>query len=75
MEIYTPPTLHKNAKTRPVLGDGPQEVDGEGRATFTTRHPDRIVNGPSDAAQRGHAHDGRRAAVDRARAHEDARTR
>ncbi|WP_405956458.1 galactose oxidase-like domain-containing protein [Streptomyces phaeochromogenes] len=44
MEIYTPPTLHKNAKTRPVLGDGPQEVDGEGRATFATRHPDRIVN-------------------------------
>ncbi|MEU9883477.1 kelch motif-containing protein [Streptomyces phaeochromogenes] len=44
MEIYTPPTLHKNAKTRPVLGDGPQEVDGEGRATFTARHPDRIVN-------------------------------
>jgi hypothetical protein len=44
MEIYTPPTLHKNAKKRPVLGDGPQEVDGEGRATFATRHPDRIVN-------------------------------
>ncbi|MEV0558831.1 kelch motif-containing protein [Streptomyces sp. NPDC050597] len=44
MEIYTPPTLHKNAKTRPVLGDGPQEVDGEGRATFATRYPDRIVN-------------------------------
>ena len=44
MEIYTPPALHKNAKNRPVLGDGPQEVDGEGRATFATRHPDRIVN-------------------------------
>ena len=44
MEIYTPPAVHKNAKNRPALGDGPQEVDGEGRATFATRHPDRIVN-------------------------------
>ncbi|MCX4905309.1 kelch motif-containing protein [Streptomyces sp. NBC_00878] len=44
MEIYTPPALHKNGRNRPVLGDGPQEVDGDGRATFATRHPDRIVN-------------------------------
>ncbi|WP_221348085.1 kelch motif-containing protein [Streptomyces beigongshangae] len=44
MEIYTPPALHRHGKSRPVLGDGPQEVDGEGRATFATRHPERIVN-------------------------------
>ncbi|MGP4050581.1 galactose oxidase-like domain-containing protein [Streptomyces sp. 2A115] len=43
MEIFTPPVLHKNGKNRPVLGDGPQEIDGEGRATFATRHPDRVV--------------------------------
>ncbi|GGX42071.1 radical copper oxidase GlxA [Streptomyces fructofermentans] len=44
MEIYTPPALHRNGGKRPVLGDGPQEVDGEGRATFATRHPERVVN-------------------------------
>ncbi|WP_413759009.1 galactose oxidase-like domain-containing protein [Streptomyces sp. MMBL 11-3] len=44
MEIYTPPALHKNAKSRPALGDGPQEVTGDGRATFATRHPGRIAN-------------------------------
>ncbi|KAA0935078.1 radical copper oxidase GlxA [Streptomyces apricus] len=44
MEIYTPPALHKNAKSRPALGDGPQEVTGDGRATFATRHPERIAN-------------------------------
>ncbi|MFE1801942.1 galactose oxidase-like domain-containing protein [Streptomyces sp. NPDC059517] len=44
MEIFTPPALHKNGKSRPVLGDGPQEVDGEGRATFATRHPEKVVN-------------------------------
>ncbi|WP_338896009.1 kelch motif-containing protein [Streptomyces sp. TG1A-60] len=44
MEVYTPPLLHKYGKKRPVLGDGPQEVDGKGRATFATSHPERVVN-------------------------------
>ncbi len=44
MEVFTPPALHKNGKNRPVLGDGPREVDGEGRATFATRHPEKVVN-------------------------------
>ncbi|NGO15192.1 DUF1929 domain-containing protein [Streptomyces sp. HC44] len=43
MEIYTPPALHKNGKNRPMLGGGPRELDAERRATFATRHPDRIV--------------------------------
>ncbi|MEU9185863.1 kelch motif-containing protein [Streptomyces sp. NPDC048484] len=44
MEIYTPPALHRHGKNRPVLGDGPQEVDGAGRATFATRHPEQVVS-------------------------------
>ncbi|MEV6172985.1 kelch motif-containing protein [Streptomyces sp. NPDC051954] len=43
MEIFTPPTLHKNGKNRPVLGDGPRRLDGDRRATFTTTHPERIT--------------------------------
>lgn len=43
MEIFTPPQLHKYGKKRPVLGDGPQEVDGKGRATFATAHPERVA--------------------------------
>ncbi|MFI5753911.1 galactose oxidase-like domain-containing protein [Streptomyces sp. NPDC051569] len=52
VEIYTPPYLqglrgHRAAKTgragRPVLGDGPQQVDQHGRATFRAARPDRIV--------------------------------
>ncbi|MCL6738563.1 kelch motif-containing protein [Streptomyces neyagawaensis] len=43
MEIYTPPRLHEYGKDRPVLGDGPQETDAKGRATFATAHPGRIV--------------------------------
>ncbi|MFE7838836.1 galactose oxidase-like domain-containing protein [Streptomyces sp. NPDC057474] len=44
MEIYTPPLLHKYGKKRPVLGDGPQEVDAKGRATFATTHPERVAD-------------------------------
>ncbi|WP_327343507.1 kelch motif-containing protein [Streptomyces europaeiscabiei] len=44
MEIYTPPLLHKNGRKRPVLGDGPQEVDAKGRATFATAHPERVAD-------------------------------
>ena len=42
MEIFTPPALHRNGKNRPVLGDGPQETDSYGRATFATTHPERV---------------------------------
>ncbi|MBW8737524.1 MAG: DUF1929 domain-containing protein [Streptomyces turgidiscabies] len=42
MEIFTPPALHRNGKNRPVLGDGPQETDTYGRATFATAHPERV---------------------------------
>ncbi|WP_327724912.1 kelch motif-containing protein [Streptomyces europaeiscabiei] len=44
MEIYTPPLLHKYGRKRPVLGDGPQEVDAKGRATFATAHPERVAD-------------------------------
>ncbi|NEA63811.1 kelch motif-containing protein [Streptomyces sp. SID12488] len=43
MEIFTPPALHRNGKSRPVLGDGPQETDKLGRATFATTHPERVA--------------------------------
>ncbi|MEV6586578.1 kelch motif-containing protein [Streptomyces acidicola] len=43
MEIYTPPALHKNGRNRPVLGDGPEETDRRGRATFASDHPERIT--------------------------------
>ncbi|WP_210587913.1 kelch motif-containing protein [Streptomyces sp. GESEQ-35] len=43
MEIFTPPTLHKNGKNRPALGGGPRQLDGDRRATFTTAHPERIT--------------------------------
>ena len=44
MEIFTPPALHKNGKNRPVLGEGPDVLDGRRRATFATEHPERVVN-------------------------------
>ncbi|MGW0760195.1 galactose oxidase-like domain-containing protein [Streptomyces sp. NPDC002814] len=43
MEIFTPPALHKNSKQRPVLDRGPQTLDSDHRATFTTAHPERIT--------------------------------
>ncbi|MGI5458062.1 galactose oxidase-like domain-containing protein [Streptomyces sp. CA-249302] len=43
MEIFTPPLLHKNGKSRPVLEDGPQLLDRHHRATYRTDHPDRVV--------------------------------
>ncbi|WP_156726160.1 radical copper oxidase GlxA [Streptomyces apocyni] len=42
VEVYTPPYLHKNQDDRPVLSDGPQELDQKGRATFKTKDPQRI---------------------------------
>ncbi|MGW3291941.1 galactose oxidase-like domain-containing protein [Streptomyces sp. NPDC001002] len=43
MEIFTPPVVHRGAATRPVLEDGPQELDRHHRATYRTDHPERVV--------------------------------
>ncbi|WP_030685085.1 kelch motif-containing protein [Streptomyces sp. NRRL B-1347] len=44
MEIFTPPTLHKAGKDRPALGAGPQVLPADGRATFRTAHPEKLVS-------------------------------
>ncbi|QEV20315.1 kelch motif-containing protein [Streptomyces alboniger] len=44
MEIFTPPALHKGGKTRPVLGEGPEQLAADGRATFRTDRPENIVS-------------------------------
>ncbi|MBQ1092465.1 kelch motif-containing protein [Streptomyces sp. B93] len=44
MEVFTPPALHKNAATRPALGDGPRKPDADDRVTFRTDHPERIAS-------------------------------
>jgi hypothetical protein len=43
MEVFTPPVLHRNGNNRPVLDDGPQQLDKHRRATFRTGHPERVV--------------------------------
>ncbi|MFD9241347.1 galactose oxidase-like domain-containing protein [Streptomyces sp. NPDC059556] len=43
VEVFTPPYLHKAGADRPVLGEGPQELDQNGRATFKTRDAGRIA--------------------------------
>ncbi|MFE7899952.1 galactose oxidase-like domain-containing protein [Streptomyces sp. NPDC057424] len=43
MEVFTPPSLHKNARNRPALKDGPQTLDDEHRITFRTDHPERVA--------------------------------
>ncbi|WP_406062254.1 DUF1929 domain-containing protein [Streptomyces sp. NBC_01077] len=43
VEVFTPPYLHKAGADRPVLGEGPQELDQNGRATFKTRDAGRIT--------------------------------
>ncbi|MCX5228731.1 kelch motif-containing protein [Streptomyces sp. NBC_00233] len=43
VEVFTPPYLHKAGADRPVLGEGPQELDQNGRATFKTKDAGRIV--------------------------------
>ncbi|MFI6686895.1 galactose oxidase-like domain-containing protein [Streptomyces sp. NPDC050485] len=43
MEVYTPPYLYRDKNKRPALGDGPEAAAGDGRATFTSDHPERIV--------------------------------
>ncbi|WP_149184045.1 kelch motif-containing protein [Streptomyces sp. TRM49041] len=44
VEVYTPPYLQGDApRKRPVLGDGPQELDRNGRATFRTEDAARVT--------------------------------
>ncbi|MEU6378470.1 kelch motif-containing protein [Streptomyces sp. NPDC046909] len=43
MEIFTPPALHRGGADRPVLKDGPKELDEDHRATFRTDDADRIT--------------------------------
>jgi hypothetical protein len=43
MEIFTPPALHSGGADRPVLKDGPKQLDKSHRATFRTDDTDRIV--------------------------------
>ena len=43
MEVYTPPYLYRDKDKRPALGDGPEAAAGDGRATFRTDHPERVV--------------------------------
>ncbi|XIE80267.1 galactose oxidase-like domain-containing protein [Streptomyces sp. SBR177] len=43
IEVFTPPALHRAGGDRPVLGEGPQELDQNGRATFKTRDAARIT--------------------------------
>ncbi|WP_267244475.1 kelch motif-containing protein [Streptomyces sp. PR69] len=43
VEVFTPPYLHRAGGNRPALGDGPQEIDQNGRATFTAEDPGSIV--------------------------------
>ncbi|MEV0254368.1 kelch motif-containing protein [Streptomyces sp. NPDC050732] len=44
MEIFTPPALHRGGANRPVLGEGPQELAADGRATFRTDRPENIAS-------------------------------
>ncbi|MFG2718300.1 galactose oxidase-like domain-containing protein [Streptomyces sp. NPDC048416] len=43
MELYTPPYLYRDKDKRPALGDGPEAAAADGRATFRTDHPERVV--------------------------------
>ncbi|MFD0368969.1 galactose oxidase-like domain-containing protein [Streptomyces sp. NPDC059071] len=43
IEVFTPPSLHRGGTNRPVLGEGPQELDQNGRATFKTKDAARIT--------------------------------
>ncbi|MFI9211639.1 galactose oxidase-like domain-containing protein [Streptomyces sp. NPDC053253] len=43
IEVFTPPYLHRAGTDRPALGEGPRELDQNGRATFRTADAGRIV--------------------------------
>lgn len=44
MEIFTPPSLHRAKGKRPVLGDGPETLPADGRATFRTDRPEALAS-------------------------------
>ncbi|MEU8762156.1 kelch motif-containing protein [Streptomyces sp. NPDC048659] len=44
IEVFTPPALHRAGGNRPVLGEGPRELDQNGRATFRTTDTARIAS-------------------------------
>ncbi|MFB7940114.1 galactose oxidase-like domain-containing protein [Streptomyces sp. NPDC056049] len=43
IEVFTPPYLHRAGADRPALGEGPRELDRNGRATFRTEDAGRIT--------------------------------
>ncbi|GHA74156.1 galactose oxidase-like domain-containing protein [Streptomyces termitum] len=43
IEVFTPPYLHRAGANRPSLGKGPEALDENGRATFTTPDAGRIA--------------------------------
>ncbi|GGY34137.1 radical copper oxidase GlxA [Streptomyces omiyaensis] len=43
IEVFTPPYLHRAGADRPALGEGPRELDRNGRATFRTKDAGRIA--------------------------------
>ncbi|MCX4983536.1 kelch motif-containing protein [Streptomyces sp. NBC_00572] len=43
IEVFTPPYLHRAGTDRPALGEGPEELDQNGRATFRTQDARRIT--------------------------------
>ncbi|MFJ3904752.1 galactose oxidase-like domain-containing protein [Streptomyces sp. NPDC090025] len=43
IEVFTPPALHRAGTDRPTLGEGPRELDQNGRATFRTKDAARIT--------------------------------
>ncbi|MFB7587316.1 galactose oxidase-like domain-containing protein [Streptomyces sp. NPDC056169] len=43
IEVFTPPYLHQAGADRPALGEGPRELDQNGRATFRTADAGRIA--------------------------------
>ncbi|MFH9724248.1 galactose oxidase-like domain-containing protein [Streptomyces sp. NPDC017254] len=43
IEVFTPPSLHRAGADRPALGEGPRELDQNGRATFKTKDAGRIA--------------------------------
>ncbi|MFJ9825585.1 galactose oxidase-like domain-containing protein [Streptomyces sp. NPDC101160] len=43
IEVFTPPSLHRAGPDRPVLGEGPRQLDRNGRATFRSKDAGRIA--------------------------------
>ncbi|MER5885580.1 kelch motif-containing protein [Streptomyces sp. NPDC001941] len=43
VEVFTPPYLERGAQSRPVLGEGPEVLGRDGKATFRTQDAARIT--------------------------------